>query len=148
MQFVLKTFNDLTTKELYNLMQLRNEVFIVEQNCPYQDLDRKDDDALHVMGFVNSELAAYARLLKPGMAYKEAAIGRVVVSKKHRGKNFGVALMKKAIEDSVKSFNTNVIIVSAQKYLEKFYTDLGFVSEGDGYLEDDIPHIKMRFTKS
>jgi ElaA protein len=146
MEFTLKTFTELSVKELYEIMQLRNEVFIVEQNCAYQDLDGKDPDTLHLMGKVNGELAAYARLLKPGMSYKEAAIGRVVVSQKYRGRNFGVDLMQQAITDCLSKFNTKEIIVSAQQYLEKFYTDLGFVTESDMYLEDDIPHIKMRFS--
>jgi ElaA protein len=147
MEFKLKSFDGLSTKELYDILALRNEVFIVEQNCPYQDLDAKDDEALHLTGFNKSELVSYARLLKPGVSYKEAAIGRVVVSPKHRGKNYGLELMKQAIDDSLKSFDTKVIVISAQKYLEKFYTDLGFVTESEVYSEDDIPHIKMRFNK-
>ena len=147
MQFQLKTFNDFTASELYEVMRLRSEVFVVEQNCAYQDLDGKDNEALHVLGFVEKELAGYARLLKPGVAYKEAAIGRVVVAKKFRGRNFGIDLMKNAISQCQKKFSSSEIIVSAQKYLEKFYSDLGFVTEGEGYLEDDIPHIKMRYTR-
>ena len=144
MQFQLNTFKELTVTELYDVMVLRNEVFVVEQKCAYQDLDGKDNDALHVLGFVNNELAAYARILKPGAAYTESAIGRVVVAKKFRGRNFGNDLMIKTMDECMKHFNSKVIIVSAQKYLEKFYSDLGFVTEGEGYLEDDIPHIKMR----
>jgi ElaA protein len=145
MEFRLKTFDQLSTNELYDLMQLRAEVFVVEQTCAYQDLDGKDKEALHLCGYVNHELVSYARLLAPGISYKECAIGRVVVSPKHRGRSFGIELMKHAKEECLKNFKTNIIIVSAQKYLEKFYTDLGFVTEGEGYLEDDIPHVKMRF---
>lgn len=147
MQFKLSTFEQLSNKELYAIMQLRSEVFVVEQNCAYQDLDGKDIDTLHLSAWENDEIIAYARILKPGLSYKESAIGRVVVSPKHRGKGYGIELMNKAINVCLNEFNTNVIIISAQKYLEKFYTDLGFVSEGEGYLEDDIPHIKMRFIK-
>lgn len=147
MQFKLKKFDELNVLELYNLLQLRNEVFVVEQTCAYQDLDGKDQEALHLSGFINDQLCAYARILKPGVSYKEAAIGRVVVSPAHRGKSLGIELMKRAIEACSKSFDTDVIVISAQKYLEKFYTDLGFVTESDVYLEDDIPHIKMRYEK-
>jgi ElaA protein len=146
--FKLRSFKELNTNELYDILQLRNEVFVVEQKCAYQDLDGKDDEALHLMGFVGTELVAYARLLKPGVSYKEVAIGRVVVSSKHRGKNFGVELMEEALRDCMREFKTGVILVSAQKYLEKFYNGLGFITESDTYLEDDIPHIKMRFTKN
>jgi ElaA protein len=148
MIFKLRKFKELATNELYDILQLRNEVFVVEQKCAYQDLDGKDDEALHLMGFVGTELVSYARLLKPGVSYKEVAIGRVVVSGKHRGKNFGVQLMEEALRDCLREFKTNVIVVSAQKYLEKFYNELGFVTESETYLEDDIPHIKMRYTKS
>lgn len=147
MTFQLKTFNQLSNTELYAILKLRAEVFVVEQNCPYSDPDGKDEEALHLMGFEGKELAAYARILKPGLSYKEAAIGRVVVDAKHRGKSLGQALMKEAIAATLKEFNTQVIIVSAQQYLEKFYNELGFVTESDMYLEDDIPHIKMRFNR-
>lgn len=145
MEFRLKTFDELSVQELYDLLQLRNEVFVVEQNCPYLDLDGKDEEALHLMGFVNGKLAAYARLLKPGISYGDAAIGRVVVSPAYRGKSYGIELMKYAMRDCRNRFNTSVIIISAQKYLEKFYTDLGFVTKSDVYLEDNIPHVKMIF---
>jgi ElaA protein len=147
MVFRLKKFSDLSAAELYEILKLRNEVFVVEQNCPYQDADGKDQDALHLMGFKGPDLVAYARLLKPGISYKEAAIGRVVVSGQHRGHKYGRELMEQALRDSLLQFNTNEIIVSAQKYLEKFYNDLGFVTESDTYLEDDIPHIKMRYVR-
>jgi len=147
MNFTLKKFSELSTSELYDLLQLRSEVFVVEQKCAYQDLDGKDKDALHLIAKINEETVAYARLFAPGISHKEAAIGRVVVSGKTRGKEYGKELMKKAIELIFKEFNTDEIIISAQKYLEKFYTQLGFVSEGEPYPEDDIPHIKMRLKK-
>jgi len=147
MIFKLRTFKEFTNTELYRVLQLRSEVFVVEQTCAYQDMDGKDDEALHLVGFEGSEVAAYARLLKPGMAYKEAAIGRVVVAQAHRGKKYGQELMNKAIEETLEKYAVKEIIVSAQKYLEKFYSDLGFVTESDVYLEDNIPHIKMRYRK-
>lgn len=147
MKYHLRKFSELSTSELYDLLQLRSEVFVVEQKCAYQDLDGKDKEALHLIGKINEDTVAYARLFAPGISYKEAAIGRVVVSEKARGKEYGKELMKKAIECISTEYNTDEIIISAQKYLEKFYTELGFLSEGDPYPEDDIPHIKMRLKK-
>jgi ElaA protein len=145
MQFKLKKFNELTNEELYALLKLRCDVFIVEQNCPYPDLDEKDKTALHLLGYDGKDLAAYARLLPPGLSYKEAAIGRVVVSSDHRKKDFGKELMKEANTCTLKEFGVNEIVISAQLYLLKFYTDLGYKAEGEQYPEDDIPHIKMRY---
>lgn len=143
--FTTKSFNDLKNTELYQLLQLRNEVFIVEQTCPYPDMDDKDQKSLHVLGIENDLLVAYARLLPLCISYKEASIGRVVTSAKVRKFGYGKLLMQYSIDETKKHFNTNEIVISAQLYLEKFYTDLGFRSEGESYLEDDIPHIKMRF---
>lgn len=148
MEFKLRAFDELTLKELYSILQLRSEVFVVEQNCAYQDLDGIDYGALHLMCVTDSGLISYARLLKPGTSYDEAAIGRVVVSPDQRGNARGRELMVKAIEECYRVFHSHVIIISAQQYLEKFYASLGFVSEGDMYLEDNIPHIKMRWIKS
>ena len=144
MRFELKTFEKLSVDELYDALQLRSDVFVVEQTCAYPDLDDKDKLALHVLGYYENKLIAYARLLAPGVSYKEAAIGRVVVNKNYRGKNAGRELMKKAIESTLTEFKVKEISISAQKYLEKFYADLNFISEGEDYLEDDIPHVKMR----
>ncbi len=145
MQFVLKAYKELSVDELYEALKLRCAIFVIEQNCNYQDMDDKDQDSYHLLGY-NSEkkLVAYTRILPQGLSYKEASIGRVVVDKNSRGKGSGVELMKKAIEETKRVFNTNEIVISAQCYLEKFYGDLGFKSEGESYLEDDIPHIKMR----
>lgn len=148
MEFKLKSFEDLTVKELYNILQLRSEVFVVEQNCAYQDLDGLDQDSLHLMGVSDSGLISYARLLKPGMSYDEAAIGRVVTALDQRENGHGRSLMLKAIEECCRVFHSQQIIISAQQYLEKFYSSLGFVTESEVYLEDDIPHIKMRWIKS
>jgi ElaA protein len=145
MKFKLKSFKELGNTELYAALALRAEVFVVEQKCAYQDLDGKDEDALHLLGYDGKDLVAYARLIKPGISYKDAAIGRVVVSPHHRGKKLGVELMQEAIKVTLREYKSKEIVVSAQKYLEKFYNDLGFVTESDVYLEDDIPHIKMRY---
>lgn len=146
MNFAVKTFNELSVNELYEVLKLRSEVFVIEQNCNYQDMDDKDKVALHVMGFDGPELVAYARILAPGISYKEASIGRVIVNKNFRGKDYGRELMKVCIDKTLSQFKVNQIVISAQYYLLKFYRELGFVEEGDIYPEDDIPHIKMRLT--
>lgn len=145
--FITKSFAELTNTELYQLLQLRNEVFIVEQTCPYPDLDNKDYKALHVLGKENDQIVAYARLLPQGISYDESSIGRVVSSAAVRKTGYGKLLMQYAIPETLRLFDTNQIVISAQHYLERFYSDLGFVSEGEVYLEDDIPHIQMRYSK-
>jgi ElaA protein len=125
-------------------LALRAEVFVVEQNCAYQDPDGKDVVSYHILMESGEELVAYARLLPPGVSYPEASIGRVVSSPRVRGLGWGKALMEVAIAQTQKQFGTNEICISAQSYLLKFYQDLGFVAEGEEYLEDDIPHFKMR----
>jgi ElaA protein len=139
----VKTFNQLTLDELYFLLQLRSEVFVVEQDCVYQDVDGKDKKALHVIGKIENTIIAYTRIFKPGDYFKEASIGRVVVSKKIRHLKYGYQLMISSIEAVEVSFNTTEIKLSAQKHLEKFYNNLGFKTFGESYLEDGIPHIAM-----
>ncbi|MCF6295395.1 MAG: GNAT family N-acetyltransferase [Flavobacteriaceae bacterium] len=138
-----KYFNELTTKELYNLLQLRNEVFIVEQDCVYQDIDGKDQKALHVLGYKNENLIAYTRVFEAGDYFKEASIGRVVVAKNERQHKYGYKIMKASIEAVEDNFKENKIVISAQTYLKKFYNNLGFIETGKEYLEDGIPHKKM-----
>ncbi|MBP7810050.1 MAG: GNAT family N-acetyltransferase [Bacteroidia bacterium] len=144
MKFVLKSFNELTLTELYDMLKLRCAVFVIEQNCNYQDMDDKDQMSYHLIGFENNQLVACARILPKGVSYPEVSIGRVMVDKKMRGTGAGKELMKQAIEHARKLFNADEIVISAQCYLDKFYSDLGFVAEGESYLDDDIPHIKMR----
>ena len=144
LKFEIKRFNELSTVELYNLLQLRSEVFVVEQNCVYQDIDAKDEKALHVLGYYQGDLAAYARLFNKGYYFDETSIGRVVVSPKYRDKKFGHDLMKTAIEAISEFYNEKEITISAQEYLQKFYESHGFVKVSEMYLEDDIPHIRMR----
>lgn len=139
----IKTFNKLTTQELYDMLQLRSEVFVVEQDCVYQDIDGKDQKALHVLGFKADKLIAYTRLFKPGDYFKEASIGRVVVAKNQRHFNYGYDIMKASIEAIKTHYNKTVIKISAQCYLKTFYNNLGFKEVGEEYLEDDIPHIVM-----
>lgn len=143
-QFKIKRFNELSLTELYNLLQLRSEVFVVEQNCVYQDIDGKDEKAIHVLGYYNAELVAYSRLFDKGFYFDETSIGRVVVSPKYRDKKFGHDLMRVSIEAIKDNFNETTIEISAQEYLQKFYESHGFVKISEMYLEDDIPHIRMK----
>jgi|SRR5690554_3623668 ElaA protein len=143
MEFYTKNFDQLTRNELYALLQLRSEVFVVEQDCVYQDVDGKDSKALHLLGFQDGQLLAYARLFRPGDYFAEASIGRVVVKQSARQFGYGHQLMKAAVEVVEKEFNTPTIQISAQRYLEKFYTAHGFITFGEPYLEDGIPHIAM-----
>lgn len=140
----IKRFEALSTAELYNLLQLRAEVFVVEQNCVYQDIDGKDQKALHLIGEDNGETVAYARLFKPKDYFEEASIGRVVVKQSFREKKLGHLLMKEAIEAIKTEFNETNITISAQLYLKKFYESQGFNQTSETYLEDDIPHIEMK----
>ena len=142
--FKIKRFNELSTVELYSLLQLRSEVFVVEQNCVYQDVDGKDDNAIHVLGFLDNELASYSRIFDKGIYFEEASIGRVVVSPKHRDKKLGHDLMQVSIAAVKEHFKEHNITISAQEYLKKFYESHGFVQTSEMYLEDDIPHIQMK----
>lgn len=139
----IKTFSELSLHQLYFLLQLRSEVFVVEQNCVYQDIDGKDLKALHVLGIKNNKIIAYTRCFKPGDYFKEAAIGRVVVAKDERLHNYGYEIMKASINAIETTFNTSTIKISAQTYLKKFYNNLGFIETGEAYLEDGIPHLGM-----
>jgi len=138
-----KAFKDLDLEELYKLLQLRSEVFVVEQNCVYQDIDDKDQKALHVMGFVNSEMVAYTRIFAAGDYFKEASIGRVVVKDNVRNLGYGYDIMNASIEAIYKNYGSSKIKISAQTYLNDFYENLGFKPIGESYLEDGIPHIAM-----
>lgn len=140
-----KTFSELTTEELYKILQLRNEVFVVEQNCPYQDCDGKDVTAHHLCAWKGEKLLAYTRLLPIGISYPQAAsIGRVVTSPAVRRQNLGKQLMQNSIEKIYFLFGQVPIIIGAQLYLKAFYESFNFVQVGDGYLEDGIPHITMQ----
>ena len=143
LEIIIKTFSELTKEELYQILQLRSEVFVVEQECVYQDIDYKDQKAIHVLGVKNNRIIAYTRVFKPGDYFNEASIGRVVVAEKERKFKYGYSIMKSSIEAISTYFNETTIKISAQTYLRKFYNSLGFSQIGDGYLEDGIPHIAM-----
>jgi ElaA protein len=142
-QFRCKTFDSLTPFELYEIIHLRNEVFVVEQNCVFQDADHKDQVAWHLMAWKDDQLAGYTRLLAPGIAYAEMSIGRVVTSPKSRRNGTGRLLMEESIRRCHELFGEGPIRIGAQLYLKNFYESLGFSQQGESYLEDGIPHIYM-----
>lgn len=139
----IKSFDELTNHEMYNMLRLRSDVFVVEQNCPYLDLDNKDQKGFHLLYYVDNELAGVTRLLPKGISYDEVSIGRVVIAKSHRGLGLGVKLMEASIEGCEEKFGKSPIRISAQYHLSKFYQSLGFVEQGEVYDEDGIPHIGM-----
>ena len=143
MEVKIVTFEALEIEQLYDLLQLRSQVFVVEQNCVYQDIDGKDQQALHVLGYEKSILVAYTRLFAPGIYFKEAAIGRVLVKEEHRKKSYGHDILKASLKAIEENFSTQSVKLSAQTYLTKFYESHGFEQTGEGYLEDGIPHIAM-----
>jgi ElaA protein len=143
MEIKIKTFNEFNLDELYQVLQLRSEVFVVEQDCVYQDIDGKDQKALHVFGCKNDNIIAYTRCFDKGKYFEEASIGRVIVKKNERKFNYGHAIIKASIDVIESRFKTTRIKISAQKYLTKFYESHGFQQIGEGYLEDGIPHIAM-----
>lgn len=144
-QFICKGFYELSLDELYACLQLRQAVFAVEQNCPYQDADDKDQQGLHFMGWNDAgQLVAYSRILPKGVYYVDyLSIGRVTTSEKIRGSGGGKALMRETLAEIEKRFEKESIKISAQSYLIRFYRSFGFKEEGEEYLEDGIPHIAM-----
>ena len=139
----LKKFEELTPYELYSILRLRNEVFVVEQNCVFQDADDKDQGCWHYMGFIGNDLAAYTRLVPPGYIYDEPSIGRVVTSPSYRRTGIGKKLMQGSIEKCYELFGRLPIKIGAQFYLKKFYSSFGFEQVSEIYLEDGIEHIYM-----
>jgi len=140
----LKPFAKLSLQELYDIMVLRQAVFIVEQDCPYMDADGKDQKSHHFMGYDDKlGLVAYTRIVEPGVSYKEVAIGRVISSEKVRGKGVGIQLMELSIKQVNDLYGNVPIRIGAQCYLERFYRSFGFEPTGYEYLEDGIPHMEM-----
>ena len=135
----VKEWTELSTSEVENIFSLRSEVFVVEQDCIYQDIDGKDQKAKHVLGKKENDIVAYARIFKPGDYFKEASFGRAVVKKTERGKGVGDELVKNCLEN----ITEEEIKISAQSYLKGFYGKHGFKAEGNEYLEDGIPHTAM-----
>jgi ElaA protein len=142
--FIFKYFDELTATELYDLLQLREEVFQLEQTCIYKDIDDKDRKCWHLLLYNNDELVAYARLLPEGLSYKGySSIGRVVSKSVYRRAGYGRLVMKEALHNISQLFPEIPVKISAQAYLQHFYESFGFVRTGAPYLEDDIPHIAM-----
>jgi len=143
-QWYHKPFDLLTTQELYALIALRIDVFVVEQNCPYQDADGKDQKSAHVFAVNETgDIVACSRIVAPGVSYAEVSIGRVATSAAVRGKQIGKALMQQSIEAIERDYGLVPIRISAQSYLKRFYESFGFIQVGEEYLEDNIPHIQM-----
>jgi len=143
----IKHYRDLTLNEFHDIIALRSEVFVVEQNCAYQDLDGKDKKCYHLIcrnGI--GKIVATARILPPGLSYDDTAIGRVVIEEELRGQGTGNDMMSHCIDFCLKEFGNAPIIISAQKHLEDYYGKHEFKSTGKEYLEDGIPHVEMMLT--
>ena len=142
----IKHYGDLSLNEFHDLIALRMQVFVVEQDCPYQDLDGKDKKSYHLIARNGKgDVIATARILPPGLAYKECAIGRVVIDEENRGQGLGHDLMDECMKYALVEFGNSPILISAQKHLENYYGKHKFVSTGKEYLEDGIPHVEMKF---
>ena len=146
MRIEIKSFSALSLEELYALLRVRSEIFVVEQQCIYLDLDGKDNAALHVLAWKGSELCGYCRVFRPGDYFEEASIGRVAVPTEFRGHGYGARLMEFTIEAIHREIGPCPIAISAQAYLQRFYEALGFKAEGELYKEDGIPHLRMVYT--
>lgn len=144
LEWHVKSFEKLLNHELYDILRLRTEIFVVEQNCIYLDMDGKDVLALHLLGSFNGKIVAYSRLFKAGITFENASIGRVVVDANYRDRKWGQELMQEAIASIKTHFGESKITIGAQLYLKKFYENQGFVQSSEMYLEDDIPHIEMQ----
>lgn len=142
-QWKIKSFDELTVHELYDFLRLRSEIFVVEQNCVYLDLDGKDKVALHLFGEFEGKIVAHARLFKARITFENASIGRVTVDANYRDRKWGHDLMCEAIAGIKYHFGESQITIGAQLYLKKFYESHGFIQTSEMYLEDDIPHIEM-----
>ena len=142
MRLEIKAWNQLSSKEINDIFSLRSEVFIVEQECIYQDVDGKDEKADHVLLIINNQLVGYTRVFNKNIYFKEASFGRAVVKKSHRGEGYGHLLVEKSLEH-LKTNKQSPIKISAQSHLKEFYSSHGFAAKGEEYMEDGIPHTAM-----
>lgn len=140
---ICKPFDSLTVKELYAILRLRSEIFVVEQNCVFLDMDNKDQSCQHLMLYANKELMAYARIVPAGLSYEQPSIGRIVSSNAARGKGFGKQLLQLSIDNCKRLYGNKPIKIGAQLYLKAFYESFGFVKSSEVYDEDGIDHIEM-----
>ncbi|WRP07420.1 GNAT family N-acetyltransferase [Rossellomorea aquimaris] len=147
MNWKLKSFNELSTHELYGILQVRTQVFVVEQECPYMEVDGKDLHAYHLYKEENGDVVAYARLLPAGVSYKEPSIGRVLVKDDYRGKGLASELVKRGLDFIHDELSERTVKIQAQEYLREFYGSFGFRAITETYLDDGIPHIDMILQK-
>jgi len=147
MNFEIKKFDELSGEEVYEILKLRNKVFVVEQQCIYEDCDGKDKNSYHLFAKENERIIMYLRVLKKGVSYNEISIGRVLVDNEYRGKGLAKQMMELAIKFIENELNENSVRISAQEYLLKFYSNLKFVKVSDVYLEDNIPHVEMLYKR-
>ena len=138
-----KEFNELSLDDLYAILNLRQKVFVLEQDCPYIDADYSDQDAFHLLGYKDNDLIAYLRAFKPGIKYEGSSLGRIVTEINSRGLGIGKEITKEGVNFLSKEYPDHEIVISAQHRLEHFYVELGFAARGEVYLEDDIDHIQM-----
>ena len=148
MQWQTLSFTELSLEQIYAAMRLRQEVFVVEQQCAYLDLDNRDQHARHMLCTRGTELLAYQRSLPPGLSYPESSLGRVVICVSMRRQHLGKELVRRGIEHNLQQWPDSDIRISAQAHLQAFYAEHGFEAEGAEYLEDNIPHRQMRFRAS
>jgi ElaA protein len=144
--WICKHFSELTTEELYHILRLRSEVFVVEQNCVFLDMDNKDFDCHHLMGWKGKQLLGYSRILRAGISYVESSIGRIVSSPAARGMGIGRELLSESIKALYRLHGMRDIRIGAQYYLKEFYESYGFVQTGEIYSEDGIDHLEMLLT--
>jgi ElaA protein len=144
MRLEVKAWDQLSRKEINDIFSLRSEVFVVEQECIYQDIDGKDEKADHVLLIINNELVGYTRVFNENIYFKEASFGRAVVKKNYRGEGYGHLLVEKSLEH-LKTNKQSPIKISAQSHLKEFYSSHGFVAKGEEYMEDGIPHTAMYY---
>tara|TARA_B100001063_G_C16603038_1_gene471790 strand:- start:396 stop:842 length:447 start_codon:yes stop_codon:yes gene_type:complete len=142
-EWVKKKWSEVSSEELYSVLRLRSEVFVVEQNCVYQDIDNKDQTAIHLLGYINKELIAYSRLFNEGDYFKETSFGRAIIKKEKRGQGYGDELVKESLKTIKNYYGNKKVKISAQAHLKTFYSKHAFIAKGKEYLEDGIPHVSM-----
>lgn len=142
-EWVKKKWSEISLEELYSVLRLRSEVFVVEQDCVYQDIDNKDQIAIHLLGYINKELIAYSRLFNEGDYFKETSFGRAIIKKEKRGRGYGDELIKESLKTIKNYYGNKKVKISAQAHLKTFYSKHDFIAKGKEYLEDGIPHVSM-----
>lgn len=142
-EWVKKKWSEISLEELYSVLRLRSEVFVVEQDCVYQDIDNKDQKAIHLLGYINKELIAYSRLFNEGDYFKETSFGRAIIKKEKRGQGYGDELVKESLKTIKNYYGNKKVKISAQAHLKTFYSKHAFIAKGKEYLEDGIPHVSM-----